>query len=127
MLLFEIDSPKDDKEIYDEEYFFENDIEISRIDDFYEIIYSNFETINNKFDLLLNQKDKLELASWQTGKVKNMISDQDFLKNLVIKPFNEARCFICGDFTFREELSLNIEVNEGWVMPMCPSCKQNNF
>jgi hypothetical protein len=127
MLLFEIDSPKDDKEIYDEEYFFDNDIEISRIEDFYEIIYSNFETINNQFDLLLHEKDKLKLASWPTGKVTNIISDQDFFESLVIKPFNEARCFICGNFTSREELSLNVEANEGWILPMCPRCKQNNF
>jgi hypothetical protein len=127
MLLFDVDSPKDDKEIYDEEYFFDSDIEPSRIEEFYEIIHSNFEIINTQFDLLLGQKDNLKLANWPVGKVGSMISDRDFFEKLVIKPFNEARCQICGNFTLREERSLNVDVSEGWILPMCPKCKQNNL
>jgi hypothetical protein len=127
MLLFEIDSPKDEKDIYDDQYFFDCDIELSRIDEFYEIIYSNFEMINNKFDLALAEKDRLMLEKWPLGRVKSMISDKDFFEKIVIKPFNEARCQICGNFTLREELSLTVEASEGWILPMCQKCKQKNF
>ena len=126
MLLFEIDIPKDDKDIYDDHYFFDCDIEISKIDEFYDIIYSNFEMINEKFDLVLPNKVRLMLESWQIGGSKNMISDKYFFENLVIKPFNEARCQICGNITLRDQLSLNVEVSEGWILPMCTRCKQKN-
>lgn len=126
MLLFDVDSPTDEKEIYDYEYFYDCDIELSRIDEFFEIVHSNFKVINNHFDSLISNKDKLKLASWSVGKADNFIFDHDFLEKLVIKPFEEARCQICGDLTLREELSLNIEVDEGWILPMCKLCKTKN-
>lgn len=127
MLLFEVDAPTDHKEIYDDQYFFECDIEPERIEEFYEIIYSNFEMINNQFDLIQSEKVSLKLEGWEVNKSKNMIYDQDFFEKLVIKPFTDPRCQICGDFTSRDQLSLNVEVSEGWILPMCPNCKQNNI
>lgn len=126
MLLFNVDSPIDDKEIYDDQLFFDSDVDPSTVDEFYDIIYSNFEMINNQFDLALKDKDRFKLEGWQTGRSKNMISDKDFFEKLAIKPFNEARCQICGNFTLREQLTLNVEVSEGWILPMCPTCKLKN-
>jgi hypothetical protein len=122
MMLFDVDSPKDDNEICNDEYFLDRDIEQSRINEFYKIIYSNFDIINNQFDSLLPQKDKLKLSSWPIGSARKMFSNPDFFEKLVIRPFNEARCQICGNFALREELSLNVDPDEGWILPMCPTC-----
>jgi hypothetical protein len=127
MLLFEVDSPTDDNEIYDDQYFFDCDIEISRIEEFFEIVRLNFQNINAQFDLNLRDKDKLKLQSWPSGHAKNMISDKDFFKKLVIKPFSESRCQICGNYALREKLALKAESSEGWVLPMCTECFEKNI
>jgi hypothetical protein len=124
MLLFEVDRPTDEKTIYDNEIFF--DIDISKTEQFLEIVYSNFKTINNNFDSLIIDKKNLKLSDWPIGKADNMISDITFFEKLVIKPFNETRCQICGNYTLREELSLNIEIDEGYLLPMCENCATNN-
>jgi hypothetical protein len=126
MLLFEVERPVDDKEIYDDQYFYDCDIDPSKIDEFFDTIQSNFDFINKQFDTLLRDKDVLKLDSWPIGKAVKMTSDNDFFKKLVIKPFQEARCQICGDFTLREELSLNADSEEGWILPMCLDCKTKN-
>jgi hypothetical protein len=124
MLLFEVDRPTDEKTIYDNENIF--DIDISKTEEFLEIVYSNFKIINKNFDSLIIDKKNLKLSDWPLGKADNMLSDIAFFEKLVIKPFNETRCQICGNHTLREELSLNIEIDEGYLLPMCETCAIKN-
>ena len=124
MLLFEVDRPTDEKFIYDNENFI--DIEISKTEEFFEIVQSNFKTINKNFDSLIIDKKNLKLSDWPLGKADNMLSDLGFFEKIVIKPFNETRCQICGNYTLREQLSLNIEIDEGYLLPMCETCATKN-
>lgn len=124
MLLFEADRPTDEESIYDNESFI--DIDILRIEEFFEIVQSNFKTINKNFDSLIIDKKDLKLSDWPLRKVDNMLSDTVFFEKLVIKPFSETICQICGNYTLREELSLNIEVEEGYILPMCEICATRN-
>jgi hypothetical protein len=129
IVLFDVESPMDLDEIYKEikyDDFYSHLMDFIEEINFTEIALENFNQINKQFDLNIQIKDKLKLASWEVGKVGKMLETESFYETLVIKPFNEARCQICGDFTLREELSLVVESDEGWLLPMCPKCKVRN-
>lgn len=129
IVLFGLEAPLGLEEIDEKITYGEFDshlIDFIEYMNFIKIANENFNQINIQFDLNLQFKDKLKLAHWEVGKVSKMLETESFFETLVIKPFNEARCQICGDFTLREELSLVVESDEGWILPMCPKCKVRN-
>lgn len=129
IMLFDVEKPLDLEEL--ESMVFTNKYDSHLIDfieemNFIEIANDNFKKINQEYDLSLEFRNRLKLSPWKVGKIDNILEAESFFESLVIKPFNEARCQICGNFTLREELSLEVESDEGWILPMCPKCKQKN-
>lgn len=129
IVLFNVNEPMDLEEIDNLITYNEYDchlMEFMQGINFIEIANNNFKEINHQFDLSLEFRNRLKLAPWKVGKIDNILEANSFFDSLVIKPFNEARCQICGNFTLREELSLEVESDEGWILPMCPHCKKRN-
>lgn len=129
IVLFDVEEPMDLDEV--DSLIFRGEYECHLIDfleemNFIEIAKDNFNEINQQFDLSIKFSDRLKLADWEVGKINKILETESFFESLVVKPFNEARCQICGNFTLRKELSLVVESDEGWILPMCPTCKQKN-
>ena len=127
MIFFEIDRPMSEEVIYDEDYFFDLEMEYSRIDEFFDVIKSNLIYINDVYDSIISDPKNNYLLPSQNINPSKMIGDNNFFNNLVIKPFCEDRCQICGNFFNREELKLEKVYGEGLIMPMCNSCSRNNL
>ena len=126
---FEIEDP------YFEEF---NYNETSYIDPFdiitlqltFSVVLDNINVINKLYDNFNEVATDYKLLQWKNNKPNLLSNPLDFIEKLVIKPFEESRCNICGNFQLRERLELT-QINDseigGLLLPVCQSCKENNI
>lgn len=97
---------------------------------YFDIIISNLKLIDDEFDIIKNNAKDHKLKGWNTPAFVFNWEAHEFIEHLVIKPFQENRCQICGDFVSRENLKLNSyydsEYGHNLLLPMCENCYNKN-
>lgn len=116
-LLFNVDEPETQIEYID---VFVNKNE------HYELTKINIRIINAKYDLLLPESRNLKLEVWGENNSFDFADIDLFINELVVSPFKNSRCYICGNFELREKLKLESYSSDG-IFPMCMSCRIKNI
>lgn len=92
---------------------------------YFEFIKENLVWINSSYGNFKSRASLYKLETWEEGRASFFVSAPDFIEKLVILPFEESRCNICGDFELRENLEI-LPVSsdgEGRLLPVCQNCK----
>jgi hypothetical protein len=92
----------------------------------YKLTKTNILIINAKYDLLLPESRNLKLQDWEEYKSFDFLDVGLFIKELVVSPFQNSRCYICGNFELREKLKYEPYSSDG-IFPMCLSCRTKNI
>ena len=119
-----------------EDPYFENfeNYELKYIDPFdiislqltFNVVLDNINIIDKLYDTFREVASDYKLKEWKNNKPRLLDKSFDFIEKLVINPFEESRCNICGNFELREQLSL-VPISDSefgsLLLPVCQSCK----
>ena len=125
---FEIEDPYFEKVEYDETSYIDP-FDIISLQLTFTVVLDNINVIDKLFETLNEVANDYKLLPWKNNKPKLLSSPFDFIDKLAIRPFEESRCNICGDFELRERLVL-VPINDsefgGLILPVCQKCKEKH-
>lgn len=93
------------------------------------VVLDNINIIEKLYDTFKEVASDYKLKEWNNNKPRFLDNSFDFIEKLVINPFEESRCNICGNFELRERLTL-APINDsefgGLILPICFQCKSKH-
>ena len=122
---FEMENPYFEDFNYDKTSYIDPfDIMILKLT--FAVVLDNINVIDTLYDTFNDNVKDYKLLPWKNNKPKLLSNPFNFIDKLVINPFQECRCNICGDFELRERLLL-APINDsefgGLILPVCQQCK----